>query len=48
MKKKIKIAVTLLLIALPLFINAQVRTRQTFEKGWKFTRQDKPDFSSKE
>ena len=26
------------------FMQAQVRTEQTFEKGWKFTREDNADF----
>lgn len=28
------------------FMQAQVRTEQTFEKGWKFTREDNADFAS--
>ena len=27
------------------FMQAQVRTEQTFEKGWKFTREDNADFA---
>lgn len=36
MNKKIKIAFASML-AVPLLACAQVRTEQTFEKGWKFT-----------
>ncbi|WP_373802232.1 glycoside hydrolase family 2 TIM barrel-domain containing protein, partial [Bacteroides heparinolyticus] len=32
----------------PLFAHAQVRVRHTFEKGWKFSREDNKDFSRKE
>ena len=39
MNKKIKIAFASML-AVPLLACAQVRTEQTFEKGWKFTRED--------
>lgn len=44
MNKHLKIAAALL-VALPTFTNAQVRTGQTFEKGWKFTREDNKEFS---
>ena len=27
------------------FLQAQVRTEQTFEKGWKFTREDNAEFA---
>lgn len=37
-----------LLMGVPLFVNAQVRVEHTFEKGWKFTREDSKDFSRKE
>ncbi len=47
MNKHLKIAVALL-AALPTFTVAQVRIEQTFEKGWKFTREDNKDFSQKE
>lgn len=46
MNKHLKIAAALL-VALPTFTNAQVRTEQTFEKGWKFTREDNKEFSQK-
>ena len=29
------------------FMQAQVRTEQTFEKGWKFTREDNADFEAR-
>lgn len=45
MNKKIKIAFASML-AVPLLVCAQVRTEQTFEKGWKFTREDSKDFSN--
>lgn len=35
----------LLLASCPLWMEAQVRTEQLLEKGWKFTRQDQADFS---
>lgn len=44
-KSKLTIA---LLLFLPLLANAQVRVERTFEKGWKFTREDDKEFSSKE
>lgn len=44
MRRRFKI-LTALLFALPFITNAQVRTEQTFEKGWKFTRDDNPEFS---
>lgn len=44
MKKKILLLATLFMF-LPLFAIAQVRTVQTFEKGWKFTREDNSQFS---
>lgn len=44
MNKHLKIAVALL-VALPALATAQVRTEQTFDKGWKFTREDNKDFS---
>ena len=44
MNKHLKIAAALL-VALPTLTFAQVRTEQTFEKGWKFTREDNKDFS---
>ena len=28
------------------FLQAQVRTEQTFEKGWKFTREDNAEFAN--
>ncbi len=34
------------MLAVPLLACAQVRTEQTFEKGWKFTREDSKDFSN--
>ena len=37
-----------LTMALPTCLLAQVRTEQTFEKGWKFTREDSRDFCQKE
>lgn len=33
------------MLAIPLLLQAQVRTVQTFKKGWKFTREDSKDFS---
>ncbi|MBR6432907.1 MAG: DUF4982 domain-containing protein [Bacteroides sp.] len=36
------------LMFFPLFAHAQVRVRHTFEKGWKFSREDNKDFSRKE
>ena len=45
MNKKIKIACASML-AVPLLACAQVRTEQTFVKGWKFTREDSKDFSN--
>ena len=45
MNKKIKIAFASM-FAVPLLACAQVRTEQTFEKGWKFTREDSKDFSN--
>ncbi|WP_073347958.1 beta-galactosidase GalB [Bacteroides congonensis] len=47
MNKHLKIAAALL-VALPTLVNAQVRTSQTFEKGWKFTREDNKNFSQKQ
>ncbi|WP_289621815.1 glycoside hydrolase family 2 TIM barrel-domain containing protein, partial [Bacteroides congonensis] len=47
MNKHLKIAAALL-VALPALVNAQVRTSQTFEKGWKFTREDDKNFSQKQ
>ena len=44
MRRRIKILTTFFL-ALSFIANAQVRTEQTFEKGWKFTRDDNPEFS---
>lgn len=44
-KSKLTIA---LFLFLPLLANAQVRVERTFEKGWRFTREDDKDFSSKE
>lgn len=44
MNRKLRLAV-ILLLALPLLLQAQVRSVQTFKKGWKFTREDKTDFS---
>ena len=44
MNKHLQIAAALL-VALPTLTFAQVRTEQTFEKGWKFTREDSKDFS---
>ena len=35
------------MLAVPLLLQAQVRTVQTFKKGWKFTREDSKDFSSR-
>lgn len=34
------------LMALPLWAQAQVRTEQTFKKGWKFTREDRAENAS--
>lgn len=45
MNRKLKLAAVFLL-AVPLLLQAQVRTVQTFKKGWKFTREDSKDFSS--
>ena len=47
MNKHLKIAAALL-VALPTLVYAQVRTSQTFEKGWKFTREDDKNFSQKQ
>nr|WP_302829511.1 beta-galactosidase GalB [uncultured Bacteroides sp.] len=44
MRRRFQI-LTALLFALPFIADAQVRTEQTFEKGWKFTRDDNPEFS---
>ena len=44
MKGKLKLAV-ISLLAIPMLLQAQVRTEQTFKKGWKFTREDSKDFS---
>lgn len=44
MNRKFKLA-TILMLAIPLLLQAQVRTVQTFKKGWKFTREDSKDFS---
>ena len=44
MNKKIKIAFASML-AVPLLACAQVRTEQTFEKGWKFSREDSKDLT---
>ena len=45
MRKISKIAL-IALMALPLWTQAQVRTEQTFKKGWKFTREDSADNAS--
>ncbi|WP_291600972.1 beta-galactosidase GalB [Bacteroides sp.] len=47
MKTRCKLLVIILSL-LPLLANAQVRIERTFEKGWKFTREDNTDFSRKE
>ena len=47
MNKHLKIAAALL-AALPTLVIAQVRTEHTFEKGWKFTREDDKNFSQKQ
>lgn len=46
MNKKYKMILAVMSV-LPLFAYAQVRTTQTLEKGWKFTREDSSDFSQK-
>lgn len=46
MNRKIKLA-AILMLAIPLLLQAQVRTVQTFKKGWKFTREDSKDFSQR-
>lgn len=46
MNRKFKLA-TILMLAIPLLLQAQVRTVQTFKKGWKFTREDSKDFSQR-
>lgn len=38
-----RIALLTLLVA-PLWLSAQVRTEKLLEKGWKFTREDNPEF----
>lgn len=38
----------LLLLVFSGWMHAQVRTQQTFKKGWKFTREDRMDFSAKD
>ena len=43
MVKKLLALITGSLFSVSL-IQAQVRTQQTFEKGWKFTREDKTEF----
>ncbi|MEG2127224.1 MAG: beta-galactosidase GalB [Bacteroides sp.] len=49
MMKSIQVALALLMLSPVLMgLQAQVRTQQTFQKGWKFTRQDSPDFSKPE
>ncbi len=40
----IKRIATLVLLALPLWLSAQVRTEVLLEKGWKFTREDNSEF----
>ncbi|MGN0310724.1 MAG: sugar-binding domain-containing protein, partial [Bacteroides sp.] len=45
MNKFSKIAL-IALMALPLWAQAQVRTEQTFKKGWKFTREDRAENAS--
>ena len=47
MKGKLKLAV-ISLLAIPMLLQAQVRTEQTFKKGWKFTREDSKDFCHRE
>lgn len=47
MKKKIILLATTLM-TLSLLAMAQVRTEKTFEKGWKFTREDNDEFSCAE
>lgn len=44
MNLKFKLTV-IFMLAIPLLLQAQVRTVQTFKKGWKFTREDSRDFS---
>lgn len=44
MNMKIK-SILASMLAVPLLLSAQVRTEHTFEKGWKFTREDSKDFS---
>lgn len=44
MNNNLKFAVFSLL-AMPLLLQAQVRTEQVFKKGWKFTREDNSEFS---
>lgn len=44
MNRKLKLAV-IALLAVPFMLQAQVRTEQTFKKGWKFTREDNKEFS---
>ena len=40
-----RIALLTLLVA-PLWLSAQVRTEKLLEKGWKFTREDNPEFKT--
>lgn len=45
--KNIKCLLTgIFAVSMTFSLSAQVRTEQTLEKGWKFTRQDKTEFSS--
>lgn len=44
MNLKFKLTV-IFMLTIPLLLQAQVRTVQTFKKGWKFTREDSRDFS---
>jgi len=45
-KHRVSGIIMALLMALPLFVHAQVRVRHTLEKGWKFTREDSRNFAT--
>ena len=42
----IKRIALLTLLVTPLWLSAQVRTEKLLEKGWKFTREDNPEFKT--
>lgn len=42
----IKRTALLTLLVAPLWLSAQVRTEKLLEKGWKFTREDNPEFKT--